>query len=225
MNLQNMVKANTFEIMYLWIKRTNNLKMISAKTVEEYFSIENEYSNEMNFLRELIRRTEMDETLKWGIPVYTIQGKNVLGIASFKSYVGIWFYQGVFLKDDQKKLINAQEGVTKAMRQWRFTNLEEIKNDKNLILAYLEEAIENQKLGKEIKPNFKKSLEICNELQASLDEDEKFNEAFEKLTLGKRREYAEYISQAKRVETKNSRLEKIKPMINSGVGLHDKYKQ
>ena len=53
-------------------------------------------------LREIIRSTELIETLKWGGPVYTLGGKNVVGIGSFKSYVGLWFFQGAFLKDEEK---------------------------------------------------------------------------------------------------------------------------
>ena len=51
----------------------------------------------------------------------------MIGIGACKSYSGIWFFNGVFLKDKQKKLINAQEGVTKALRQWRFSSVDEIE--------------------------------------------------------------------------------------------------
>jgi uncharacterized protein YdeI (YjbR/CyaY-like superfamily) len=34
----------------------------------------------------------------------------------------------------------------------------------------------------------------------------------------------EYINEAKQEKTKLSRLEKIKPMILSNIGLHDKYR-
>ena len=44
------------------------------------------------------------------------------------------------MTDPQKVLINAQEGTTKLMRQWRFTSREQI--DKELILQYINEAIE-----------------------------------------------------------------------------------
>ena len=64
--------------------------------------------------REIILATELAETIKWGIPVYTLGGKNVLEMCAFQSYVGIWFYQGSFLNDPNKKLVNAREGKTKA---------------------------------------------------------------------------------------------------------------
>ncbi|MBK7633096.1 MAG: hypothetical protein IPJ13_01585 [Saprospiraceae bacterium] len=44
----------------------------------------------------------------------------MVGLAAFKSYTGIWFFQGGLLDDKQQFLMNAQEGKTKAMRQWRF---------------------------------------------------------------------------------------------------------
>ena len=64
--------------------------------------------------------SEMEETVKWGMPVYMVDGEIVTGLGSFKSYAGIWFYQGALLKDKHKKLINAQENKTNAMRQMRF---------------------------------------------------------------------------------------------------------
>jgi len=126
------------------------------------------------------------------------------------------------LKDENKLLVNAQE-KTKALRQMRFTNINEI--DKDLVLAYVKEAIENQRLGKEKKPERKKKdIIISFELQKELNSNMALNVAFKGLTPGKQREYCEHIESAKRDATKKSRLEKIKPMIIEGVGLHDKYK-
>ena len=190
-------------------------------TVDQFIVKHTEWHSELTFLREIMNGTEMEETIKWGTPVYTINGKNVLGIGAFKTYVGIWFFQGVFLQDSKKVLINAQEGKTKGMRQWRFDSLEQI--DAEVVLQYVNEAIDNQKLGKEIKPE-KKPLLIPEELLSELNNNRLLAKQFEMLSLSSRREYAEYIDQAKREATKLSRLEKIKPMIMEGVGLNDKYK-
>ena len=127
----------------------------------------------------------------------------------------------MFLKDKNKVLINAQKGKTKGMRQWRFDSFEQI--NKSLINQYVEEAIANQKAGKEIKPE-KKPLIVPDELAAVLQDNQLLAKQFELLTLTCKREYAEYISEAKREATKLSRIEKIKPMISAGKGLNDKYK-
>ena len=88
---------------------------------------------------------------------------------------------------------------------------------------YVIEAIENQQQGKEIKSK-KKPLIIPELLQKAMNENQELKEKYEAFTLGKKRDYADYISEAKREATKQSRLEKIIPMILSGLGLYDKYK-
>lgn len=196
--------------------------MKKITSVEEYIESHDNWSDLLMELRKIMLSTELEETIKWGAPTYTVNGKNVVGLGAFKNHAGIWFFNGVFLKDEQKKLVNAQEGKTKALRQWRFDSNE--LTNKTLIKAYVLEAIENQKLGKEIKPERKKEVHIEGFLLETLENDTNFKTAFSNLTPGKQREYAEHISSAKRETTKLSRLEKIKPMILEGKGLHDKYK-
>ncbi len=196
--------------------------MKKANTVEEYIETHENFTAALNVLRDIINSTELVETLKWSAPVYTINDKNVAGLGAFKHHFGIWFFNGVFLIDEQKLLVNAQEGKTKALRQMRFTSINDI--DKNVVLHYIKEAIENQKSGKEVKPDrTKKETVIPDELQQILNEDTNLLENFKSLTPYKQREYCEHIASAKREATKLSRLEKITPMILNGVGLHDKY--
>lgn len=189
----------------------------------EYIAAQTEWQDGLKQLRSLLLATELEETIKWGIPVYTIENKNVVGLSAFKGYFGLWFYQGAFLEDLAQVLINAQEGKTKGMRQWRFSNEDAI--DPTLVTAYLKEAIQNQKAGKTISPlKPTRGLVLPPELKQLLVENESLNTAFEQLTIGKRREFAEYISEAKRSTTKMQRLEKIRPMILAGEGLNDRYK-
>ena len=193
------------------------------KTVEEFIENQPSWKLPLVNFRKMFLETELEETIKWGMPVYTIDGKNVLGMGAFKSYIGIWFFQGSFLSDPAKVLINAQDGKTKGMRQMRFTPEENI--DYDLIKHYVAEAIQNQKEGKEIKIETRKTLIIPNELSEVLAQDRKLQQAYDELSLYKRREYAEYIEVAKREETKQNRLYKIIPMIKAGIGLSDKYRK
>ena len=196
--------------------------MKKVTSVEEYIE-NNNFGEALNLLRSIINKTELEETLKWNAPVYALDGKNVVGLGAFKNHFGIWFFNGVFLKDEKNLLVNAQENKTKALRQMRFESIDDI--DKASVLAYVKEAIENQKLGKEIKPERKgKKVTIPDELEAALKSNKDLQTSFKTLTPGKQREYCEYIETAKRDATKQSRLKKITPMILQGVGLHDKYK-
>ena len=103
----------------------------------------NSWASQLEQLRQIILQAELIETVKWGGPVFTHKGKNILAIAGFKNFFTLWFFKGAQLKDTNNVLLNAQEGKTKLMRQWRFTAEEQI--DKDLILQYIQEAIEIEK--------------------------------------------------------------------------------
>jgi uncharacterized protein YdeI (YjbR/CyaY-like superfamily) len=165
----------------------------------------------------------MESELKRGGPVYTIDDKNVVGIGSFKSYAGLWFYQGAFLRDEAGVLINATKGVTKALRQWRFASVDEI--DDELILKYVKEAIQNQKEGKEMKPDRNKPIVIPDELNQALKEDSELENCFNRFTTGKQREFTEFISSAKLTETRMARVQKVIPLILENIGLNDRYRK
>ena len=197
--------------------------MQKVYSVEEYIEINSHYNEELIVLRHIINSTELEETIKWSMPTYCLNGKNVLGIGAFKNHFCLWFHQGVFLKDNYNLLINAQEDKTKALRQMRFNSIKDI--NKAVVLAYVKEAIENQRAGKEIKPQRKtKKVVVPKEFKSILKTNKELNSSFSALTPGRQREYCEYIVEAKREVTKLKRLEKITPMIIQGVGLHDKYK-
>ncbi|WP_033956284.1 YdeI/OmpD-associated family protein [Psychroserpens jangbogonensis] len=197
--------------------------MKKANSVEEYIENNSHFEEALVLLRDIFNTTELNESVKWNTPVYDLNGKNVAGLGAFKHHFGIWFFNGVFLKDEQNLLVNAQENKTKALRQMRFERIDDI--DKNIVLAYVKEAIENQKLGKEIKPERNtKALVIPEELNQILKTQSNVNDSFNSLTLGKQREYCTHIADAKREATKQTRIDKIIPMILKGVGLHDKYK-
>ena len=78
----------------------------------------------------------------------------------------------------KKKLINAQTGKTKALRQWRFNSVKEIEEESKTIKQYLEEAILNQKQGKEIKSERNKQLEIPKEFNDIFNKHKKVKESF-----------------------------------------------
>lgn len=181
----------------------------------------NQWENEIEQLHAIIRKTSLVETTKWGGSVYTHKNKNVLGIGSFKSYFGIWFYNGVFLKDEKKLLINANEENTKSLRQMRFTSVNEI--DEKLILYYINEAIEIEEKGLVI-PKEKKETIIPELLQNEMDKNQELLSKFNAFSPYKQREFIEHLTSAKQEKTQLARLEKIIPLIVEGKGLNDKYR-
>ena len=147
----------------------------------------NQWTEELETLKVIIEKTDLVATTKWGTAVYTYNKKNIIGIGGFKSYFGLWFFNGVFLKDKKKRLINAQEGKTKLQRQMRFQSKDEI--DEKMILAYIKEAIAIEEKGliiKMEKQNFK-----SEELEKELEANPALKKAFHLFTQYKQNEFIE----------------------------------
>ena len=146
-----------------------------------------------------------------------------MGLGAFKTYFGLWFHQGALLKDEKSVLINAQEGKTKALRQWRMNSSQDINI--TLIHQYIRQAIAITDEGKEIKVDRHKPLVIPDVLNQALNHNPAAKKVFQSLRPGLQREYSDYVAEAKRDDTILRRVEKILPMIKQGIGLNDRYRK
>lgn len=200
-----------------------NVQETVRNTKEKHTDYREQWSACEEIMQRIIVQTTLKKERKWGIDVYTYAGKNVVAWIGFKHFFSVWFYNGVFLTDPFRVLINASEGKTKSLRQWRFASVAEM--DEMKIKAYIEEAIQAARDGKELKPEKPTELVLEEVLQQALVNDTSLYQAFEALTKGKQREYNTYIMEAKQEKTKHARLQKIIPLIQQGKGLHDKYRK
>ncbi|WPY99350.1 YdeI/OmpD-associated family protein [Christiangramia sp. OXR-203] len=196
--------------------------MSKISSIKEYVLLHAEWDAQLRQLIGVMEQTGLTASIKWGAPVYSLDGKNVIGLGAFKNHIAIWFFQGIFLKKNKALLVNAQEGKTKALRQIKFGQNDSINND--AIIPYIEEAIANQKAGLELKAKLK-SLEIPEELAAILNGNKLLKTAFYDLSPGKQKEYAQYIAEAKKQATRTNRIKKIEPLILQGKGLNDRYRK
>lgn len=200
----------------------HKVEILKNKEVPDWKKYHNQYADITDKLVEIVSKTELVKEFKWGGDVYTYHGKNVLAFNGFKNHYSLWFYNGVFLEDKEKVLVSANEEKTKALRQCRFKTFDDL--DENLIKKYINEAILIAKDGKELVTEKSAPKKPEGLLKLALEEDSVLNNAFNSLTPGRQIDYIEYIEEAKQEKTKITRLEKIKPMILEGKGLHDKYK-
>lgn len=110
------------------------------------------------------------------------------------------------------------------MRQWRFSSKNEILNAP--IREYIFESIENYKFGKKIIAAPKEKIIIIPQLlQSALHSDSDSYGKWLLFSPSCQREFAEYISEAKRDTTRQDRLQKVLELISLNKSLHDKYKK
>jgi len=188
--------------------------------VDFFFNKAGKWQKEYAKLRTIILDCGLNEELKWGVPCYTFQKKNIVLIHGFKDYCAILFFKGVLLQDTSAILIQQTKNVQSA-RQVRFTNVKEIARLEPVLKAYIYEAIEVENAGLKMKPKTTAEFEIPEEFKNKLDKNRALKKAFEALTPGRQRGYLFYFSQPKLSKTREARVEKYTKQILSGRGIDD----
>jgi uncharacterized protein YdeI (YjbR/CyaY-like superfamily) len=188
--------------------------------VDEFIRDAKKWREEYEALRTIVLDCGLTENLKWGVPCYTFNEKNVIIIHGFKEYCALLFFKGALLADTDRLLIIQTEN-TQASRQIRFTDVREIVEKEPILKAYIREAIEAEKSG--AKVNFKKTAEfaISEEFRNKLDATPALKTAFDALTPGRQRAYILYFSSPKQSKTREARVEKSTQRILAGKGLND----
>lgn len=188
--------------------------------VEDLLNKKN-WQKERKRLRSLILDCGLVEEVKWGKLCYTYEGSNVAIIYGLKNYCAVGFFKGSLLRDDEDVLIQPGKH-SQAMRQIRFSDLAEIIDSENILIAYIEKAIQIEKDGLEVDFDDKHNLSYPDELKNAFDDDPDFAEAFENLTPGRQRGYVMHFSDARQSQTRMSRVGKYKAKIMDGKGLSER---
>lgn len=178
------------------------------------------WHDELDILRTLLLETELEEELKWGMPCYTSNGKNILVLSAFKEYAALNFFKGALMKDPQGILTASSEN-SQAGRQIRITSVEQIVQLEDSIKAYLQEAIEIENAGLKVKPKKVSDYEFPEELLQAFAEMPELKKSFEALTPGRQKAYLLFFAQAKQSKTREARIEKYIPKILTGKGMND----
>ena len=180
------------------------------------------WTKELKELRRIALECGLTEEYKWSAPCYTFNNKNVLMVSALKKYATMAFFKGVLLKDKEGILV-APGKSSQSSRQARFTKVKDIIELEPVLKAYIAMAIQLEKDGSRVQ--FKENPEAMpEELIQKLAGDPQLKAAFESLTPGRQRGYILHFSQPKQSKTRFARIEKWKPTILKGEGMHDSYR-
>ncbi|WP_097160556.1 YdeI/OmpD-associated family protein [Bacillus oleivorans] len=190
------------------------------RKVDGFIRKAQKWKEEFETLRNIVLDCELTEDIKWMHPCYMFENKNIVLIHGFKEYCALLFHKGALLQDPHGILIQQTENV-QAVRQIRFTNVQEIVEMESILKAYINEAVEVEKAGLEVNLKETSEFTIPEELQNKFDEIPALKTAFKSLTPGRQRAYILYFSNAKQSKTRESRVEKYIQQILNGKGLND----
>jgi len=165
---------------------------------------------------------QIEETIKWGFPHFEYKG--IVGsMAAFKQHVSFGFWKGTLLNDTHR-LFSGVGNTT--MHMTKLTDLSQLPSDK-ILLEYIREAMALNEQGAKPparkKPTRKKVLPIPDELARALKQNKKALANFEAFSPSCKREYIEWIIEAKQSETRARRLATAVEWITEGKPRNWKY--
>lgn len=176
------------------------------------------WTEELLALREILKSSDLEETMKWGSPCYTFDGKNVAMMGSFRDYCSISFFKGVLL-EDLNGVLEAPGPNSRHARLLKFRSSEDVNRLASQALNFLTQAVEIEKKG--LKVEAAEVEPLPDELEARLMSEDGLWDAFESLTPGRQRSFILHVSGAKNAETRVRRAEKCVPKIWAGKGFNE----
>jgi len=180
----------------------------------------------LNHIRKLVHAAcpEVEETIKWGFPHFDYRGEMMCSMASFKQHCAVSFWKASLMKD--KNLLSNARTETSMGHLGKIRVLNDLPSDKTMI-AYIKEAAKLNDDGIKIKktPVSKEKREfiVPDYFLSAITKNKKAVAVFEGFSYSNKREYVEWILEAKTEPTRNSRLETAVQWIAEGKVRNWKY--
>ena len=177
----------------------------------------------LEHLRNLVRKAcpDVEETIKWGSPHFDYKG-SLAGMAAFKEHCAFGFWKHSLLAGYDGNLERTAMGSF-----GRITSLKDLPKDKEII-ALIHQAMELNEKGIKVprKPAAAKSdVVVPKELTAALSKNKKAKAAFDKFSPSHRREYVEWITEAKTEPTRDKRIATTIEWLSEGKSRNWKYER
>jgi uncharacterized protein YdeI (YjbR/CyaY-like superfamily) len=176
----------------------------------------------LKYLRKIVQAgcPEVEETMKWSMPHFDYKGV-MCGMAAFKQHCVFGFWKESLIFDRDKAAEKTAMGNFGCIR-----SLGDLPPEKTLI-QYVKKAAALNEAGIKVpgrtQPKKKEPLSVPDYFSAALKKNAKARKTFEDFPPGKRREYVDWVTGAKREATRNERLATSIKWLAEGKPRHWKY--
>jgi len=180
----------------------------------------------LNHIRSMVHKAcpDVEETIKWSFPHFDYKG-SFCSMASFKEHCAFGFWKAALMEEAENLKVN-QKGSMGHLG--RITSLEDLPRD-NILLKYLKEAKrlndDGIKLPSRKKDVENKDLIIPDFFTKAINKNKKALKVFEAFSPSHKKEYIQWITEAKSEDTKNRRMETALEWIAEGKGRNWKYER
>lgn len=179
----------------------------------------------LKHVRKLVHKAvpEIVETIKWGMPAFEYKGP-LAGMAAFKQHCTFGFWKAKLIVGEDRDVESTAMGSF-----GRITSRKDLPSDK-VLLEYLKKARELNEAGIKVakpKPKTKeqKVVDVPDYFLRALRTNKKALQAFEAFSYSHRKEYVEWITEAKREETRAKRIETALEWLAEGKSRNWKYEK
>jgi len=176
-------------------------------------------------LRELIHLAcpEVEETIKWSFASFDYKGP-MCSMGSFKQHCAFGFWKASLMKD--KTLTKNAESESAMGHYGKITTLKDLPSDKKII-AHIKEAMMLNEKGIKLPPRkvttAKMEVVVPDYFLKQLKKNKKAFATFKNFSPSHKREYVEWITEAKTDETRNRRMETAIEWVSEGKSRNWKY--
>ena len=200
--------------------------MLPQEDINTYIAEQDEWKRRILVrIRQLIHQTDpgITEAWRWDKPHFDHEGIMV-GMCAFKEFVSVWFHKGALIKDPGKLFEALGKGEEKGLRAYKIHENEAI--DEPSFIELVKQAIALNLKGTTLAEakGPRKALVIPEDLESVLHKDPTAWANWEAFTYTHKKEYAEWVSDAKKDETRKRRIAQALEMIREGKGKEDKHR-
>lgn len=182
----------------------------------------------LTHIRELIHLAcpDVEEAWKWSFPNFVYKGAVMCNIAGFKEHCSFGFWKASIMPDPDNIL--STDNRAGMGNLGKLTSLSDLPSDE-IMIKYIQEAMKLTDEGKKVVPRAKateaqkKEMVIPDYLITELNKSPKAQEVFTAFSYSHKKEYVEWLEEAKTETTRNKRLAQAIEWISEGKSRNWKY--
>ncbi|MFN0276154.1 MAG: YdeI/OmpD-associated family protein [Chitinophagales bacterium] len=199
-----------------------------SKQIDAYISKAQVFAKPiLQHLRDVVHKAcpAAEEKMKWGFPHFDYKGKMMCSMAAFKNHCAFGFWKASLIDE---RLVAEAKTESAMGHLGKITSVKDLPSEKQLITWIMKAVKLNDEgivIAKKPVEKIKKVLVVPKELASALEKNRKAKDVFENFPYSHKKEYIEWITEAKTEATRNRRIATTLEWVAKGKDRNWKYRK